>query len=280
MTAGRAPDSGVVLINVLVILALMASVVFAMVSLSDVSITRSQRYSEAGQALELIAAGEASAIVALRRDMVEAPETDNLAEGWAQIQQEEVAIAAGLFSLSIMDAQSKLNLNSLPGTGAGGAQLLRRTLESLELPADIAFRIGARLAQREPLLRLDDLRGDVGLSDAQLERMAELIAVLPGRTNINVNTAPEKLLAALADNPVQARNLIGIRNRKGFLTNQDLIAARMILPSGAGFVSEFFYVTTTVRVGETELTHKSLLQRRRGQSRTAEVVVISRDMQN
>ena len=153
----RKPDHGVVLINVLVILALTASVVYAMVSLSDIGISRSQRFSAAGQALALIAAGEASAIVALRRDMADAPTTDHGAEPWALVGQDVVDITGGSFALQIQDAQRHFNLNSLPGSGALGAQMLQRIVLALDLPADVGPRIAARLAQPEPLVRLVDL---------------------------------------------------------------------------------------------------------------------------
>ena len=58
-----------------------------MLSLADVSIARSQRFSEAGQALALIRAGEQSAIVALRRDMIEAPDIDHAGEPWNDVAQ-------------------------------------------------------------------------------------------------------------------------------------------------------------------------------------------------
>ena len=69
----RDRQSGVVLINVLVTLALASTVLYAMISLSDLSIKRSQRYSEAAQAQALIVAAEASLISALSRDMTDGP---------------------------------------------------------------------------------------------------------------------------------------------------------------------------------------------------------------
>ena len=60
-------------VNVLVVLGLAASVVYADAELGDLSIARSQRFGEAGQALALIRGGEQSAIAALRRDMIAAP---------------------------------------------------------------------------------------------------------------------------------------------------------------------------------------------------------------
>ena len=160
----REPEKGVVLINVLVILALTASVVYAMISLSDLAILRSQRFSAAGQALALISGGEASAIVALRRDVTDAPQTDNLREPWALVGQQEVPIAGGTFALQIADAQAKFNLNNLPQSGALGAQMLQRIVALLDLPADVGPRIAARLTQPQPLVRMADLVAEAGLT--------------------------------------------------------------------------------------------------------------------
>jgi general secretion pathway protein K len=276
MMARRDKDSGVVLINVLVILALTASVVFAMVSLSDLAIQRSQRYSAAGQALALIAAGEASAIVALRRDMTEAPLSDNPTEAWAQSGQQEVEIAGGSFALRIEDAQSRFNLNSLPQSGALGLQILQRIVKSLDLPPDVALRIAARLAQPAPLIRLQDLIAEAGLTPNEVTRLSQLATVLPGRTDINLNTAPAALLGVLADNAVQANRLEGLRKRKGFLTADDLATANVILPLGTGFVSRYFQVTVDVTLGDSAQHMQTLLQRRNGPGGEGQVVAVFR----
>ena len=94
----RRRDGGVVLINVLVLLGLAASVVYLMLSLGDLSIARSQRFSEAGQALALIRGGEQSAITALRRDMLEGPGTDHAGESWARIGHDAFRSRAGASS--------------------------------------------------------------------------------------------------------------------------------------------------------------------------------------
>ncbi len=276
--AVRTADQGVVLINVLVILALTASVVYAMVSLSELSITRSQRFSSAGQALALIAAGEASAIVALRRDMVESPTTDHNAEGWALVGQDEIEIDAGRFALTIEDAQGHFNLNSLPGSGALGVQILQRIVVTLDLPLDVGPRIAARLAQTDPLVRMADLVAEAGISPADLVRLSDLVTVLPGRTDINLNTAPEALLGIIADNPVQARRLASIRAKNGFLTPADVAGIEMILPPGVGFVSRFFRVTINVSVDGTAQRMETLLQRRSGGGGSAEVVAVFRQI--
>lgn len=273
----RDRESGVVLINVLVILALTASVVYAMVSLSELSITRSQRFSAAGQAQALISAGEASAITALRRDMADAGQSDHLAEPWALVGQTPVDIDGGRFALRIADAQAQFNLNSLPGSGALGLQTLQRLIATLEMPPDVTARIAARLAQPTPLERLSDLVAEAGLTAEEIARLADLVTVLPGSTPVNINTAPPALLAALTDNPVQARQLEGIRTRQGFLTSADVAGARIVLPPGAAYGSRFFWVTVTVEVDQTTQSLRSLLQRRAGPGGGPEVVVIERD---
>lgn len=270
----RERDSGVVLINVLVMLALTASVVYAMMALSDLSITRSQRFSAAGQAQALIAAGEATAIVALRRDDGTA---DHLAEDWSSVGQETVAIEGGRFALRIEDAQGRFNLNSLTGSGALGLQTLSRLVEALDMTPDVTARIAARLAAPAPLERLSDLVAEAGLTDAEAARLETLVNVLPGPTPVNINTAPPALLAALTDNPVQARQLEGIRSRQGFLTPADVAAVQVILPPGAGYTSRYFWVTVTVEVDGTRQTLRSLLQRRSGAGGRAVVEVIARD---
>ncbi len=273
----RSGEAGVVLINVLVILALTASVVFAMVSLSELSITRSQRFSAAAQAQALISAGEASAITALRRDLRDAGQSDHLAEPWAQAGQEPVAIEGGRFALRIEDAQAQFNLNNLRGSGTLGLQMLERLVSAVALPPDVTARIASRMAQPAPLERLSDLVAEAGLTPDEVGLLAGLITVLPGSTPVNINTAPPALLAALADNPVQARQLESIRSRNGFLTPADVAAVQAILPPGAGYASRFYWVTVTVEVDQTTQSLRGLLQRRQGAGGAPVVVVIERD---
>jgi general secretion pathway protein K len=87
------------------------------------------------------------------------------------------------------------------------------------------------------------------------------VTVLPGVAEMNINTMPEALIAVVTDNPVQARVLVGIRKRNGFLTADDAVTAGVILPPGVGYRSGFFRVTTTVTMGDVVQVRTSLLQR-------------------
>ena len=277
MSRARDGEAGIVLINVLVILALTASVVFAMVSLSELSITRSQRFSAASQAQALVSAGEASAITALRRDMAGPEQIDHLSEAWALVGQEPMQIQGGRFALRIDDAQAQFNLSSLNGSGVIGLQTLQRLVSALDLAPDVTPRLMARMAQPVPLEHLNDLVLEAGLTTEEVTALSALVTVLPMATSVHLNTAPSAVLAALTNNPVQARQLESARTRQGFLTSADLARAQVILPQGAGFASRLFWVTVTVQVDDVTQSLRSLLLRRTGAGGLPEVVVVARD---
>ena len=275
--AARGPQDGVVLINVLVMLALASSVLYAMISLSDLSIARSQRFSEAGQAQALIAAGEASLIAALTRDMADAPQTDNLSEPWARIAQEPIAISQGSFALTIQDAQSRINLNSNAIRGALGAQVLDRVGQALTLPPDVAARIVARLAQQQPLDRLEDLIIQAGLTAQEVAQLSEFLTVLPSSTDVNLNTASPGVIGAMAETPDQATSLVAIRERNGLLTAEDVADAQQVLLPGTGFTSSWFRVTVTVQVGRTVQQSIALIQRAAEPDERPAIAVVARE---
>jgi general secretion pathway protein K len=253
----RDGQGGVVLINVLVILALSSAVLIAMISLSDTAITRSQRYADAGQGLALIAGGEATAIAALRRDP---REVDHMGEAWASIAQDEVAVEGGSFSLAIEDAQGRFNLTNLAAGDPESVAILQGILAALDLPDTVGLRIAARLADPTPLRSLEALV-DAGIPADQVAVLANLVTVLPEVTPINLNTMPDAMFAVLADNPVQARLLQGIRARKGQLAAEEVLEAGLILPAGAGFTSSYFTVTTRAVIGDAAQTRESLIHR-------------------
>ncbi len=272
----RQAEDGVILINVLVILALTSAVLLVMVRASDVTVARSQVFSDAAQGQALIDGAEASAIAALRRDMVTAPDADHAGEAWAAVGQAETRVETGAFAVAISDAQSRFNLNSIAGSGVLGPQILSRIVARLKLPEDTAPRILARLTRPDPLLTLDQLVPEAGLSPDTLTRLREVVTLLPGRQDINLNTAAPDLIFALTDNPVQARILLALRDRKGSLTARDISAAAVILPPGTGFTSRYFQIVTRVTVGQTAQARQSLLRRFQTSAGEPDVAVIAR----
>ena len=273
--ASRQSDSGVVLINVLVVLALASAVLVGMIRVSDLAIARSSTFLDAARAEALIAGGEASAMASLRRDMVLSPEADHLEEDWAKVSQDEVAVEGGTFRLTLTDAQARFNLNALRGQGGIAPQILGRIAARIGLPPDTADRIVARVRQDKSVNNLHDLR-QAGLGSEQITALAALVTLLPVEADVNINTAPDELIFALADNPVQARGLVALRRLKGRLTAGDLAAVQLVLLPGIGYASRLFEVRVTARIGAVARSGGSLLLRRIGATGAPEVVAIRR----
>ena len=270
----KAPREGMILVNVLFIVAIAALVVMLMVTMQDVTIARTQRLREAAQASSYARAGEMSARVALRRDAREAPEADHAREAWGAVQEDNVAIAGGRFSLRIADAQGRFNINSLAGGNVVAEQRLGRILAVVGVPAELLAPIAAYLRFAGPVSDLQSL-ALVGVTPAQLTAMSELVVALPRDTGINLNAADERLLAILFNSPVAARLMTSVRDGRGYLTSADLESVNVITPPGTGFTSDFYEVEAEVFIGDTHQRFVSSLVRRRNADRV-EVVAYGR----
>lgn len=264
-----------ILLNVFALIAFAAAVLLTMTTSQDAGIERGVRFREAATALAAARGGEASAITALRRDMLSAPLTDHYKEPWAAVAQRDVAITGGRFSLDIEDAQARFNVNSLVAGGAIADATAIRVETALKLPVGSAVALISYLREAGPIQQIGELR-HAGLDVTTLATIAPYLTALPGATTINVNTVGEPLLALLLGDPVAARVLIERRAGPGYLTPADFAAARVSVGPGMGFTSDHYLVTTTVTIGSTTQRLTSLLERRRGPTGVA-VVVIARD---
>ena len=264
MTSRRIPDAreqGMILINVLLIIALAASVVVLMVSSRDAGIDRTLMMREAARAQAVALGGEASAVAALRRDMTEAPESDHMREAWTSVIQPDAAIDGGRFSLAVVDAQAKFNINMLVSGDPGARALLARILTSFRYPPEYgpllldALRASGRIASLQQLA--------LGGIDAEtIARLGVIADALPIDTTINLNTAGQPLLALLLDDATKAQMLIRQRDAVGYLTARDFAMAGASVPPGTGFTSNLFYVITRVHIGATTQVLTSLVHRR------------------
>lgn len=270
----RADEGGVILLNVLVVVAVASAALVLMVASQDLDIQRGVRLQEAARAAAIARGGELSARVALRRDALTAPEVDHLSEPWTAVTDADVAIEGGRFSLSVDDVQARFDVNALGRGGATAEATFTRLVQALRLPADTTARVAGYVRLVGPAPDLAAL-SVVGLSDDELARLSEVADATPIGASVNLNTAGEQLLAALIGNPVAARILIDRRARRGFLTEQDLRDVGALLPPGTGFTSDLYRVRTEVTIGDTTRVTTALLHRR-GAGDTVEVVALSR----
>ncbi len=249
-----------ILINVLAMVAIAAAIVMAMLGAEGPAIDRAKMFRDADAALAIARGGELTAIAALRRDLATGPDSDDRTEAWAKIEQRPTPIDGGTFALRVADAQARFNVNA--AVGVGEPQLAAITT-SLGLAPDIAVRIAASIAERGRVRDVAEL-ARAGIDEATLARLRPLVTALPGTAPVNVNAAAPSLLAVLVGDPVGGRLLGDRRDHAGKLTALDFAATGLRLPSGAGYTSDHFTVTTTVRQGSTTVTLTSLVERRRG----------------
>ena len=96
----RRDREGMILLNVLLVMAVASVAVLVMIVAQDIQVQRGTRLRDAAQASAYARAGELSAVTVLRRDALTAAASDNLTEPWAQIGQEAIAVPGGRFSAS------------------------------------------------------------------------------------------------------------------------------------------------------------------------------------
>ena len=251
-------DGGVVLINVLVILSIASIVVFLMLTSQDVSLRRAQSMAAATAADALARGAEASAVTALRRDMINAPDTDNYAEPWAQVAQQEAGLSTGRFSVRIRDAQAKLNLTRLAGGAQVEVEALLRVLAELEISRADGARIATEIAGRPGLKNLSDLRS---ISPETVNALSPYVDFLPATATINLNTAAPLLLRAVLNNGSAALRLESMRKSAGLLTPQDLDRVGAVQPALAGFTSQNFDIDIFAEVDDITVNLHSRIAR-------------------
>lgn len=270
----REDEQGMILVNVLMIVAIAAGLVLLMINREELGLDRALRLREASRAMAVARGGELSALVALRRDAETAPDADYRAEAWGRVAENGVAIAGGTFDLAIADAEGRFNLNMLRSGEAGA--VIRFT--------DIGHQVGLSDDQIVKLIQLVRLTGPVtdlrplrfvGVDPKVAAQLERLVTALPGSTSINLNAADPEMLAVLFHDPMVAERLVKTRERQGFLTPKDLTDNQLEQPVGTSFKSSTFWVRTRATIGTTSQQLATLVQRR-GKGEEAEAVPVAR----
>lgn len=184
---------------------------------------------------------------------------------------------------AIQDLQARLNVhNLLEGNklAPSGVAAWMRLFEQLNLPETELLRLTngllaasasapLRAGENRPLWPQDvsDLRW-LGLSQASLAVLLPYITLLPVNTPINLNTASPEVLVAGIDGMdlAQARALVRSRASKRFNTLADaekwIDEPRIKLdPKLHSTASRYFSVMGQLRVGQTTVQERSMIQR-------------------
>lgn len=245
------------------------------------------------QALELARGGVAYARAVLAEDAARSA-VDHSGEDWAR-RLPPFAAEGGELEGAIEDMQGRWNLNNLLGNGTVDAQALavyRRLLAILSLDpalaevladwldADEDARAGGAesayyLAQPTPyraanaaLDRLESLRRLRGYDEAVIARLEPFVSVLPGRREVNVNSAPAEVLAAIQPglSLAAARQLVVSRTSAWFRDEADYRARlpQENLAPGVTAVavgSRCFTIRAVARYGLAEARLEALAER-------------------
>jgi general secretion pathway protein K len=260
----RAPprdEEGMILVNVLLFVAIASGILLLLITSEDGALERAARMREAARAMAIARGGELSAVVALRRDALVAPDSDSRAEPWAALSERGAPIEGGSFDLAIADAQDRFNINALIEPDPVAAGMLGRIAGAVGMSGDQAAKAAAAIRAAGPVGDLRPLTA-LGLPPAQLARLSGLVTALPYASPINLNAASEDMLAVLTGDPMAARRIVALRARQGYVTAADLATLNVPMPQGTGLTSNLFWVRSRVRIGDTSQQLTSLIARK------------------
>lgn len=230
----------------------------------------------------------------LRADATQSNE-DHLGEPWAtplaETRLDEYVdnpranpeASDAVLSGSIVDAQSRFNLNNLASKGAINQKevaVLRRLLVHLGYNATLAPSVaelvaaGQRAApdgQGSAAMRVehvDDLLALQGFTPEMVERLRDFVVVLPGMRSINVNTAPAEVLAARIDtlSMPDAAAIVASRDEAWFRSPQEFLdRSRNMGVAGSvehiAVKTEYFLINGNVRMSRAAMDMQALIQR-------------------
>ncbi len=286
---------GVALITALLVMALLASLGLSLSwdNAMDVRRTMTMLYHDEGTQAAL---GAETWVMSLLRDDAEDSETDHLGEIWAAempVLPIESDTIQGALHGDVQDLQGRFNVNNLVNRNGEIDTLalvqFRRLLDALsidprfaELAADwIDADQRAELAGAEDpiysgmvppyrsanqhLTSVTELAALEGMDKGTFDILLPHITALPGRTEINVNTATAAVLQSLSDDISAdiAESLLGEREEAGFANIESSFAPYLGAEAARDLrdTSDYFQLKVVVQIDTVRITFYSVLQR-------------------
>jgi len=224
--------------------------------------------------------------------------TDHLGENWAT-RLAGMPVESASIGGAIADQQGLFNLNNLlqnDGDSAADMEQFKRLLEELKLPPDLVNAVldwidadgtahypgGAEdsdyllgdhpyRAANRLLVSVEELYRVRGFNEKMIARLRPFVTALPGRTPINVNTAPPQVLLALLPGYAmsEVESLVDKREEAHFKDKEDF-AARLPRPlpglnkEAFDVKSSYFLATVMVQTDRMETAYATLLSRPAG----------------
>lgn len=291
---GARRERGAAIVTALLVVILATVVVAGLFVRENVTVRTVENRLALSQTRWIERAGLDWAKVILRSDT---NNVDHLGEPWATPVAEtrlDETVTAGakigdsarpaMLAGQVVDAQSRFNLNSIvQGGNVANEHLLafRRLLTVLGQPESVADLVVARLLRSTsrtfegkvvapaelPLLRIDDLRTIAGVDPATVEALRPFAIVLPVPTQVNINTAPAEVLAAMIpDADIGSARRFVARRERTYFQNLGQAQAQIdgqpaLQPTLFSVASGYFIVRGMVRFDRVEASSETLLER-------------------
>ena len=291
-------EQGAALLIILLVTGMATVLVVSLVSSQQLAIRRTGNVLGSGQAFWLALGVEAFGVQVLEADKNDS-KTDHPGEYWA-MGLFPTQVEGGVVSGYLDDLQGRFNLNNLSAKNADfktySGQQFQRLLSTCELDPEVAqavedwldedidllFPAGAedetygdrqppyRTANRD-MVSVSELRLVSGITDAGFRCLEPLVSALPDTSYLNVNTAPARVLAALAEpdklSLAAAEDLAESRPEDGYASVADFLKAASLTGADVksnflGVSSDYFQAHSRVEVGNAAITLFSLLHRK------------------
>jgi len=287
-----AVNRGVALITALLIMALIASLTYALEWNSALDLRRTVVMLNRDQAIQVALGAESWMQTLLRQDL-EDSDVDHLGEIWAS-DLPGLPIDGGEVFGVIEDLQGRFNINNLIGNDGDidepSFEQFKRLLIALDLDPryaglaadwidvdqDARFPDGAEdpiytsmalpyRTANQLLSSASELAAMESMDKASIDILLPHIVALPGRTRINVNTATGPVLQSIDENLTTAdvERLLAERQEMGFGNVRSTFES-LISPEALDQLEEstqFFQLKVVVRIDTVRITYFSILER-------------------
>ena len=285
-------NRGVALITAMLISALAALVAYNLAWDNALDVRRTMVQLNHDQAVQVALGAESWVIGILHQDL-EDSQTDHLAEIWAT-ELPGLPIDGGEVFGQVQDLQGRFNLNNLLDENGEvdqeALEQFRRLLLALELDPrfagiaadwldanmDAQFPDGAEDAiytgmtppyrsANQTLTSVSELAALEGMDKLTFDALAPHVTALPGRTDINVNTATPAVLQSLDENisASAVESLLAEREEGGFADIQTAFSS-LVTPDVLNRLDEatnYFQLRVVVRIDTVQVTLYSVLLR-------------------
>jgi general secretion pathway protein K len=288
-------ERGVALITAIVLVAIATMLAVHIGTRAALDLRRTAGLAALDQGWQVALGAEAWAAQILSDDSEDDEQMDHLGEAWAQ-PLPKLPIDGGEVRGAIEDMQGRFNLNSLVdkdgrpdaeaierfkrllvfvGAQPRWAQMMADWIDTDTVPETEGAEDSTYLSQSPPyrsanmlVATTTEMMALPGMTREEFERIRPYVAALPRATTLNLCTAKAQVLTALVEGGTDFGDaeLLASNRRDGCYPTRQILEQLLGTDWQAirGLVSEnsdWFRVVTAVRIGTSELTLYSLMER-------------------